>query len=75
MPLFHWVVLTLLLFQYLDLLKVFDFFSTYVKLFYEGISDSSGFISLFILLQLYFAVSFHVLGGTMDDMGNYNVKD
>lgn len=62
MPLLHLVVMTLLYLQFIDLLKVYDLFSTYVKLFYQGIVDSAGFILLFILLQIYFALAFHVLG-------------
>lgn len=75
MPLLHIAIMTLLYLQLIDIMKVYDFLSKYVKLFYTGLVDSFGFILLFVLLQIYFALAFHVLGATMDDGGNYDTSD
>ena len=49
-----------------------DFLSKYVQLIYKGFIDSAGFLMLFILFQIFFAVAFHMLGAAMDDGGNYD---
>ena len=71
MPALHVVVSILLGLQFSYFLQVFDWLSKYVKLIYQGIADSIGFVLLFINFQIVFMMIFHVLGARMDDENNF----
>ena len=66
MPLMHLIAMFLMFFQVFYFFKVLNFLSKYVQLIFKGLSDSAGFLILFVLFEIFFAVSFHVLGAGMD---------
>lgn len=72
MPFLHLIILVLLISQVLYFFRIIPWLSQYVQLMGKGFNDSMGFLVLFIIFQIFFATSFHVLGAMMDDGDNYN---
>lgn len=75
MPIINFVLLTLSLTQWVDYLKTTDSLNKYIKLLFRSLNDIAGFLVIFMILQLYFIMSYYVLGATFDDGGNFNPPD
>ena len=43
----------------------------YIKLLIRALEDITGFIVIFLIIQVYFCCCYYVLGATFDDGGNY----
>ena len=41
----------------------------------KGFSDAKGFMLLFVIFQIFFALAFHILGAALDDGDNYNASE
>ena len=58
--------MVLMFLQVFYFFKVLNFLSKYVQLIFKGLKDSAGFLVLFVLFEIFFAVGFHVLGAGIE---------
>lgn len=75
MPVMHVIAMILMVLQVFYFFKVLDFLSKYVQLIYKGIRDAAGFLMLFVLFEVFFAVAYHVLGANMDGGNDYEISE
>ena len=75
MPILNFLLLSLSFAQWIDYLKTTDSLNKYIKLLFRSLGDIAGFMVIFVILQVYFIMSYFVLGATFDDGGNFNPPD
>lgn len=71
-PLIHVFHLTFCVGQALFYIQLSESLTKFKRLFIQSLNDSWAFIFLYLMIIIYFSMTFHLLGAKFDDGGNYD---